>query len=90
MLKIILTTEYYEKNPNTKTTYILNDKHENEITTEQYNNIVNSASFFRRLGGTVTQQKNYTCNGYKVVKDTATSPNKSTKTVRKFSFLWID
>jgi hypothetical protein len=90
MLKIILTTEHYEKNPNTKKTYILNDKYENEITTEQYNNIVNSASFFRKLGGSVTQQKNYTCNGYKVVKDTAINPDKSSKTVRKFSFLWID
>ena len=88
MLTIILTTEHYKKNPNTKTTYILEDAYEYEITKEQYNNIVNSASFFRRLGGTVTQQREYTCNGYNVTKDTATSPDKTSKTVRKIKFVW--
>lgn len=88
MLTIILTTEHYKKNPNTKTTYILEDAYEYEITKEQYKNIVNSASFFRRLGGTVTQQREYTCNGYNVTKDTATSPDKTSKTVRKIKFIW--
>ena len=90
MLQIKLTTKHYTKNPNTKHTYILEETHSNEITKEQYNNIVNSASFFRRLGGSVTQQRAYTCNGYKVVKDTATSPDRQTKTVREFTFLWND
>lgn len=88
MLTIILTTENYKKNPNTKTTYILEDAYVEEITKEQYNNIVNSASFFRRLGGIVTQQREHTCNGYNVTKDTATSPDKTSKTVRKFKFVW--
>lgn len=90
MLKITLTTQHYTKNPNTKKSYILEETHTNEITKEQYNNIVNSASFFRRLGGTVTQQRAYTCNGYNVIKDTATSPDKQNKTVRSFQFIWID
>ena len=90
MLKITLTTQHYTKNPNTKKSYILEETYTNEITKEQYNNIVTSASFFRRLGGTVTQQRAYTCNGYNVIKDTATSPDKQNKTVRSFQFIWID
>lgn len=88
MLTIILTKENYTKNPNTKTTYILTKTETEEITKEQYNNIVNSASFFRRLGGIVSQQRAYTCNGYNVIKDTSTSPDKASKTVRKFKFIW--
>jgi hypothetical protein len=88
MLTIILITEHYKKNPNTKKTYILDDKYTYEITKEQYNNIINSASFFRKLGGTVTQQRGYTCNGYNVTKDTATSPDRNSKTIRKFNFIW--
>lgn len=90
MLQIKLITKHYTKNPNTKHTYILEETHSNEITKEQYNNIVNSAGFFRRLGGSVTQQRGYTCNGYNVVKDTATSPDRQSKTVREFTFLWND
>lgn len=90
MLKITLITQHYTKNPSTKNTYILQETYSNEITKEQYNNVVNSASFFRRLGGTVTQQRGYTCSGYNVIKDTATSPDKQNKTVRVFKFIWID
>ena len=90
MLKITLTTQHYTKNPNTKTTYILGETETREITKEQYKNIAESASFFRRLGGTVTQQRAYTCDGYNVVKDTAISPDKQDKTVRIIDFKWID
>ena len=90
MLQITLTTQHYTKNPNTKTSYILEETEVKVITKEQYNNIVNSASFFRRLGGSVTQQRGYTCNGYNVIRDTATSPDRQSKTVREFTFLWND
>ena len=90
MLKITLTTQHYTKNPNTKTTYILDETETREITKEQYRNIADSAPFFRRLGGTVTQQRSYTCDGYNVVKDTAISPDRLNKTVRIIDFSWID
>lgn len=90
MLQITLTTQYYTKNPNTKTTYILDATETRVITKEQYRNIAESATFFRRLGGSVTQQRAYTCDGYNVVKDTAISPNRQTKTIRLIDFKWID
>jgi len=89
MLKITLKTQSFDKNPNTKTTYILRETETEEISEQQYINIIDSASFFRRLGGSVSQQRAYTCYGYKVVKDTATSPDKQTKTVRTFNFEYI-
>ena len=88
MLRITLTTEHYTKNPNTKSTYILGETEVREISEEQYKNIVNSASFFRRLGGSVTQQRAYTCNGYNVVKDISVSPDKQNKTIRTMEFDW--
>lgn len=90
MLKIEQKTERFCKNPNTKTTYLLEESEVNEITEQQYRNVIESASFFRRLGGSVSQQMAYTCYGYKVVKDTSTSPDRKSKTVRTFKFTWID
>ena len=90
MVQIILTTDWKEKKQGTKTVYVTTQKVTNEITEQEYRNIVDSASFFRRLGGSVTQERAYTCNGYKVVKDTATSPDKRTKTVRTFDFKWVE
>ena len=90
MVIITLTTDWKERKQGTKTVYVTNKKVTNEITEQEYRNIVDSAPFFRRLGGSVSQERAYTCNGYKVVKDTATSPDKSTKTVRTFDFKWID
>jgi hypothetical protein len=89
MLKITLKKQSFDKNPNTKTTYLLRETETEEISEKQYANIVESASFFRRLGGSVFQQRAHTCYGYKVVKDTATSPDKQTKTVRTFNFEYI-
>jgi hypothetical protein len=90
MVIIALTTDWKVKKQGTKTVYVTDKKVTNEITEQEYKNIVDSASFFRRLGGSVSQERAYTCYGYKVVKDTATSTDKSTKTVRTFNFQWID
>jgi N-acetyl-anhydromuramyl-L-alanine amidase AmpD len=43
-------------------------------------------SFFRRLGGSESVQRAYTCYGYKVDKLTSTSPDKQTKVIREFNF----
>ena len=85
-----MTTENFDKKQGTKTVYQLHNSESRVITEEQYKNICESAPFFRRLGGSVHQVKGYTCYGYKVTKDTATSPNKETKTVRKFKFEYIN
>ncbi len=58
-----------------------------EISLEVYNNITSKETlqYFRRLGGTETAIKNYTCMGYNVVKLSSISPDKTIKTIREFN-----
>ena len=86
MLHIKMTKQYFIKKSGTKNAYQLTETETERITETQYNNIINSASFFRRLGGSCTQQKTYTNAGYKVYKDILTSPDRQTKTIREFKF----
>jgi hypothetical protein len=78
--------QYFVKKLGTKNAYQLTETETETITETQYNNIINSASFFRRLGGSCTQQRCFTEAGYKVYKDILTSPDKQTKTIREFNF----
>ncbi len=50
--------------------------------------IADSVKFFRRLGGTETLVKRYTCAGYNPVKLTSTSPDKTQKTIRTFNYFY--
>ena len=88
MLRITLITEKWVKNPNTKTTYLLDSVETSEIDETQYNNITSTDTlcFFRRLGGSETKQMSYTAKGYTCSKLTSASPDKQNKTVRKFKF----
>ena len=86
MLQITMTKQYFVKKLGTKNAYQLTETETETITEPQYNNIINSASFFRRLGGSCTQQRCYTEAGYKVYKDILTSPDKQSKTIREFQF----
>jgi len=86
MLQITMTKQKLIKKPGTKTVYELTETETETITETQYLNIINSASFFRRLGGSCTQQKTYTNAGYRIYKDILTSPDKETKTIREFQF----
>jgi hypothetical protein len=78
--------QYFVKKQGTKTAYELTETETGTITETQYNNIINSASFFRRLGGSCTQERCYTESGYKVIKDILTSPDRQTKTISEFNF----
>ena len=90
MIQITLTETRLTKNPNTKTTYIVESNKVEPITEKQYNNYIDSVSFFRRLGGTESLQRAYTCDGYKCIKLTSKSPDKQTKVVREFKFKSIN
>lgn len=91
MLQITMTAEKYVKNPSTKNTYILESIENETIDEQQYRNITSedTVKYFRRLGGSETVERGYTCYGYKCTKLTSTSPDKSFKTVRKFKFEWL-
>lgn len=76
------------KNPNTKTSYLLDDVIEEKISKKQYDNITNenTIKWFRNLGGTENVSYGYTCRGYKIIKLISTSPNKENKSIYEFNF----
>jgi aspartyl aminopeptidase len=79
-----LTKTSYIKKEGTKTVWIETGKTTEEISENHYNNFINAAPSFRRMGGSETLQRTYTKNGYKVVKLISTSPDKMTKHVYTF------
>ena len=85
---ITLTETKLIKNPNTKTTYIVESKEVKEVTEKEHRLCTNddTVKWFRRLGGSETVERSYTSAGYLVTKLTSTSPDKQNKTVREYSF----
>ena len=86
--EIILTETKLTKNPNTKTTYIVDSKEVKTIDKETFDKITNddTIKWFRRLGGSESVERGYTYEGYVVTKLTSTSPDKQRKTIREFNF----
>jgi len=82
----IMTKDKQVIKPGTKTVWITTTTKTKEITREQYNNIVNSAPWFRRLGGSETLQRCYTSYGYIPYRIISTAPDRSIRTVRQFEF----
>ncbi len=74
------------KKAGTKTVWLTEKTENKEIDETQYNNIVNSSPFFRRLGGSEHHEKNYTCAGYLVTKIISTSPDRQKRSVYTFDF----
>lgn len=65
---------------------MLVDDYTNEITQEQYKNMVDSYSFFREFSSSEKQHKSKTKYGLKVTKMESVSPDKTIKHVYNFSF----
>ena len=87
-MNILMQKITFEKNPNTKTTYIEVENTFETISKKHYNNIVDDKTlrWFRNLGGSETSFKNYTCRGYLTTKLISTSTTKQTKVIRTFKF----
>lgn len=87
-MDILMNKITFEKNPNTKTTYIETENTFETISKKQYNNIVNNETlrWFRRLGAAQTVTRGYTYRGYLTTKLISTSPTKETKIIRTFKF----
>jgi len=62
---------------------------ESPISFINYCNVVapETIRFFRRLGGSETVKKNYTKAGFLPVEIISTSPDRQSRTTRKFKFL---
>ena len=88
MTTITLTETRLSKNPNTKTTYLVDSKEVSEVTERQHELTTNddTLKWFRRFGGSETAQRGYTYSGYVVTKLTSISPDKQTKVIREYKF----
>jgi len=86
MIQITLTETRLSKNPNTKTTYIVESNKVETITEKQHFLYFDSVKFFRKLGGSESITNSYTCSGYVGTKLVSISPDKQTKVIREFKF----
>ncbi len=84
--KIKMTKNSYKKKPGTQTVWVLEKTETNDINTEQYNNIIEAAPFFKSLGGTERTKRGYTSQGYKVISVISISPDKELKSEYNFDF----
>ena len=84
---ITLTETRLSKNPNTKTTYIVDSKKIETVTEKQHRLTTcdETVKWFRRIGGSETEQMNYTCLGYICTKLTSISPDRQTKVVKEYN-----
>ena len=87
-MTIQMTKTSLRKNPNTKTTYIVEGEKTETITKQNYENITSKETqrWFRRLGGSETAQRSYTCRGYLITKLTSISPDRQIKSIYSFKF----
>jgi hypothetical protein len=88
MIYAKLTTTKQTLKPNTKAVYITESIDFDDVTEQMYTNATapDTVRFFKRLGGKEHLERSYTCQGYKIVKITSTSPDKSQRTIREYTF----
>lgn len=86
MINIHCIKDSYRKKPGTSTVWELTESETLDMDEQAYTNCVEAAPFFRRLGGSEYLERGYTSHGYRVVKIISTSPGKTEKHIRRFSF----
>lgn len=71
-----------------KNAYRVEKEETRELSGEYYKDITSNDTmkWFRRLGGSETAIRDYTCLGYNVVKLVSYSPNREIKIIREFEF----
>lgn len=86
MEKITMTITTYTLKAGTKGVYYQTETISREVTREFHRNFVEAAPFMRRLGGSESLEREYTCRGYNVTKVTSKSPDRNKKIVTSFKF----
>jgi len=81
-----VTKTQYELKAGTKTVWSQVKTQTQDLTEDFYTKVVEAAPYMRRLGGSETLTKSYTCNGYVVTKIVSKSPCKTLKSVYEFNF----
>jgi len=89
LIKNLLITKRLDKNPNTKTTYILNSVEYNIISDVQYESITSktTCAYFKKLNSSQTRITEMTNAGNRVTKLYSISPNKQMKIIRTFKLI---
>jgi hypothetical protein len=90
MVKITLKTLKQVKTG--KVTYKTVEETVTEVTAQQHRQATSAETvkFFKRLGGSEHITRAYTCGGYLPVKVISTSPDRESRTVREYTFTWVD
>jgi hypothetical protein len=86
MEKITMTRTTYELKEGTKGAYKETKTETREVDRQFHKNFTEAAPFFRRLGGSETLEREYTCRGYNVTKVTSKSPDRQKKIITTFKF----
>jgi hypothetical protein len=82
----VMTETRYELKDGTKTAWREVEKTTHNYTETQYNNMVDAAPFFRRLGGSEHLDYGYFSQGYRVFRMISKSPDRQTKVIREFAW----
>ena len=88
-MKIYLREIKQVKKAGTKTVWETINDHNEEIDIRIYGLLSDKRTMksFRSMGGSEYAEMGYTCNGYKLVRLTSTSPNKERRIIREFDFI---
>ena len=86
--RIIMRETRQELKPGCTTAYQTTASKTRRIGWDTYDNITSEGTqrWFRRLGGSETATKGYTCLGYKVIGLVSKSPDKDQRVSRTFTF----
>lgn len=88
-LQITMTKTNFELKAGTKTVFVETEKEVSVIDETTHKSIVEAAPFMRRLGGSETITKCYTCAGYVAYRIVSKNPSRDVKTVRTFDFEYV-
>lgn len=83
---ITMTKTSYRLKDGTKTVFKQYETETKTITKEQMQNIISSSPFFRKLGGTETLTRDYTCAGYVPISLISKNPERTEKIIRTFKY----
>ena len=87
MIKYYLKLERQNKQGAKFKTYEVEDW--KEVSKEFYQNCTdeNTFKFFRRIGGSETVQRGYTCIGYRPIRILSSNPSRTERVIREFKII---
>ena len=88
MITITLHHQRFNIKPGTKSVWVLASEETRVVTEGEYDNSVEAAPWFRKLGGSESLSREYTPSGKKVTRIISKSPCRTQKIIRRYEFKW--